>query len=134
MALADGAGLPTSIGIADGSRHDVTLVDDTLDAAWTEDLAPVLIADKGFDSGKLADSLHAERNVELVAPKRSGSRQSRRKQDGRRMRRYRRRWKVERLFAWLKQFRRVVVRWERKASNYLGILQLGCLVILLRHF
>ena len=50
------------------------------------------------------------------------------------MPRYRRRWKVERLFAWLKQFRRVVVRWERKASNYLGILQLGCLVILLRHF
>jgi transposase len=134
MALADGAGLPTSIGIADGSRHDVTLVDDTLDAAWTDDLAPVLVADKVFDSGKLADSLRAERDIELVAPKRSGPNQSRRKQDGRRLRRYRRRWKVERLFAWLKQFRRVVVRWERKASNYLGILQLGCAVILLRHF
>lgn len=134
MAVADGAGLPTSVSIADGSKHDVSLVDEALDAAWVDELAPVLIGDKGFDSGRLADSLRAERNIDLIAPKRGGPRPSRRTQDRRRMPRYRRRWKVERLFAWLKQFRRVVVRWERKASNYLGILQLGCLVIVLRHF
>lgn len=49
-------------------------------------------------------------------------------------RRYRRRWKVERLFAWLKQFRRVVARWERKSQNDLGIVHLACIVILLRPF
>jgi transposase len=48
------------------------------------------------------------------------------------MRRYKRRWKVERLFSWLKRFRRIAVRWETKADNYLGFVQLGAAVILLK--
>ena len=43
-----------------------------------------------------------------------------------------RRWRVERLFAWLGNFRRLVVRYERRAENYLGFVHLGCIVILLR--
>ena len=54
-------------------------------------------------------------------------------QDGRKLRRYKRRWRVERLFAWLGNFRRLVVRYERQAENYLGFVQLGCVMILLRH-
>jgi transposase len=54
-------------------------------------------------------------------------------QDGRKVRRYKRRWKFERLFAWLSNFRRrLVVRYEYKAENFLGMVQLGCIVILLR--
>jgi transposase len=79
-------------------------------------------------------ALRIDRNIELIAPKRGGAHPSRRKQDGRPLRRYRRRWKVERLFAWLKQFRRIATRWERKSRNYLGFLHLGCAVILLRYF
>ena len=134
MALADGAGLPLGVSIADGSRHDVVLVEKTLDEAFVEKLPSKLIADKGFDSRHLANRLRDEREIELVAPTRGGLRASKRKQDGRSLRRYRKRWKVERLFAWLKQFRRINTRWDRKAENFLGFLQLGCLVILLRHF
>src|SRR6267142_1289635 len=54
-------------------------------------------------------------------------------QDGRVLRRYRRRWKVERLFAWLHNFRRTVIRWEYYPENFLGMLQLACAIILLRH-
>ena len=54
-------------------------------------------------------------------------------QDLRRLRRYRRRWKIERLFAWLQNFRRLVVPYERYAENFLGMLYLGCCLILLRH-
>ena len=111
----------------------MTLVDQTLDASFTEDVAPLLIGDKAFDSRKLAKSLDEDRDVELIAPRRGGSRPSTRKQDGRKMRRYRRRWKVECLFAWLKRWRRISTRWERKAENYLAFVQLGCIVILLRH-
>jgi transposase len=93
-----------------------------------------LIGDKAWDSAKHADALLEERNIELIAPKRGGKRPSKRKQDGRSLRRYKRRWLVERLFAWLKRMRRLAVRWERKAQNYLGFLQLGCAVILLRGF
>ncbi|MFN4292349.1 MAG: transposase, partial [Permianibacter sp.] len=55
-------------------------------------------------------------------------------QDGRELRRYRKRWKVERLFAWLQNFRRILVRYDRYDFNYLGFVQLGCLVILLRTY
>jgi len=54
-------------------------------------------------------------------------------QDERKLRRYKRRWKVECLFAWLSNFRRLVVRYERRAENYLGFVRLGCMVILLRY-
>lgn len=131
MALADGAGLPLAVSIADGSRHDCVLVDQVLDEAFVQELPPNLIGDKAFDSGPLAQRLRDERNIELIAPRRI-VRGGRRKQDGRRLRRYKRRWKVERLFAWLKRFRRLSTRWERKALNFLGLLELGCIVILLR--
>jgi hypothetical protein len=69
----------------------------------------------------------------MIAP----HRRKRRKQctqDGRKLRRYKRRWKVERLFAWLQNFRRLVVRYEYHADNFLGMVQLGCAIILLRFF
>jgi len=130
MAVADSAGLPIAVSIAEGARHDVALVDQTLDEAVTDTLPHKLIGDKAFDSADLAQRLGTERNVELIAPKRKGS--NRRVQDGRSMRRYKRRWKVERLFGWLKRFRRVAVRWETQADTYLGFIRLGAAVILLR--
>ena len=53
-------------------------------------------------------------------------------QDSRKLRRYRRRWKVERFFAWLGNFRKVVVRYARHNHNFAGFVKLGCIVILLR--
>lgn len=132
MAMADDRGLPMSIFIADGSRHDVVLTDATLDSAIVDILPARLIGDKAWDSGKLQESLRTERFIELIAPKRGGKRPSRRRQDGRSLRRARRRWMVERLFAWLKNFRRIETRWEYKADNYLGMLHLGCIIVLLR--
>jgi len=55
-------------------------------------------------------------------------------QDGRPLRRYRRRWKVERLFAWPQWFRRLVTRWEYHIENFLGMIRLGCMKIMLRYF
>src|SRR5712691_2189059 len=69
--------------------------------------------------------------IELISPHRRNRKN--RTQDRRRLRRYRRRWKIERLFAWLQNFRRLVVRYERYAENFLGMLYLGCCIILLRY-
>jgi len=55
-----------------------------------------------------------------------------RRPDGRPLRRFRRRWRIERLFAWLGHLRRLVVRSERHALNYRGFVHLGCIRILLR--
>lgn len=91
-----------------------------------------LIGDRAYDHDALDTRLRAERGIELIAP--HPSRRRRKTQDGRPLRRYCRRWKIERLFAWLHNYRRLVNRWERHAENFLGFLQLGCICILLRHF
>ena len=67
----------------------------------------------------------------MIAPHRK-NRKRPKTQGGRKLKRYARRWKVECLFAWLGNFRRLVVRYERRAENFLGFVQLGCIVILLR--
>ena len=90
-----------------------------------------MIGDKAYDSDRLDQRLRQQYGVELIAPHRVPRRSA--SQDGRGLRRYRRRWKIERLFAWLHNFRRVVTRWEYHAANFLGMVQLACLVILLRH-
>jgi len=130
MAVADGSGLPIAVGIASGQRNEVLLVDDTLDACFLDELPQRVIGDKAYDSNQLDERLLRERNVEMIAPHNPRHRKT---QDGRPLRRYRRRWLVERVFAWLFNFRRLVTRYEHKAANFLGFVQLGCAVILLRH-
>ena len=89
-----------------------------------------LIGDKAYDSDPLDQRLAREYGIELIAPNRQRRRKS---QDGRPLRRYKKRWKVERLFAWLHNFRRLVTRWEYHIENFLGFVHLGCLKLLLKH-
>jgi transposase len=131
MAIADGHGLPVAIGIASASPHESKLVEATLDDRFIEPHPQRVIGDKAYDHDRLDAKLRAERGVELIAPHRRGRRWT---EDGRRLRRYVRRWKVERLFAWLHNFRRLVTRYEYHAGNFLGFLHLGCIAILLRRF
>jgi transposase len=130
VAIADRSGLPISATIASGERNEVTLVDDAVKQRFTAQTPQRLIGDRAYDSAKLQAQLQ-DQGIELIAPKRTNH--YTRKQDGRPLRRYKRRWKVERLFAWLLRSRRVSTRYERKAENYLGFVHIGCLVILLRH-
>lgn len=130
MAVADSDGLPLAVHIDGGNRFDSVLTERTLDAAFVQKLPPRLIADKAWDGRVLQQRLKAERGIELIAPNKRTSRHF--KTDGRKLRRYKRRWKIERLFAWLKRWRRLSTRWERKAENFLGFVHLGCAVLLLR--
>ena len=111
------------------SPHEVTLVDKTLDARFIKQVPERLIGDQAYDSDALDERLEAK-GIELIAPNRTNRR--RRTQDGRQLRRYCRRWKIERLFAWLHNYRRIVTRWERLAENFLGFVKLACILILLR--
>lgn len=131
MAITDGFGLPIAAGIASASPAEVTLVDATLDAGFLPVAPDRLIGDKAYDSDGLDQRLWEERGIEMISPNRSN--RKKRTQDGRPLRRYVRRWKVERLFAWLQNYRRLVTRWERYEQNFLGFVQLGCICILLRH-
>lgn len=111
----------------------MTLVEETIDASFLDEAPQRLIGDKAYDSDPLDERLRRERNIDLIAPHRE-NRKRPASQDGRALRRYRRRWRVERLFAWLHNFRRIVTRYDYYSMNYLGFVQLGCLVILMRQF
>jgi transposase len=130
MAVADRTGLPVACHTASASPHEVTLVEATLDGRFVEEVPEHLIGDRAYDSDPLDEKL-AEQGIEMIAPHRRG-RTKPKTQDGRPLRRYRRRWKVERLFAWLGNYRRLVVRYARLAENFLGFVHLGCILILLR--
>jgi transposase len=130
MAFSDGSSVPLALHAESASPHEVSLVEATLASAFLKEKPERLIGDKAYDSHPLDESL-LERGIEMIAPHRK-NRKKKKTQDGRKLRRYRRRWKIERLFAWLQNFRRLVVRYEYKDQNFLGMAQLGCIVILLR--
>ena len=130
MAVADSAGLPVAVCAESATPHEVTLVQRTLAEIFVAEPIERLIGDNAYDSDNLDLEL-AETGVEMIAPHRSS--RKRLTQDGRPLRRYRRRWKIERLFAWLQNFRRLVTRYEHSLDNFTGMVHLGCRLILLRH-
>ena len=122
--------LPIAIHTEAAAPAEVKLVEATLSKLLVPEKPLRIIADKACDSDPLRAPL-LEDEI-LLAPHRRG-RTKPSFNDGRWLRRYRKRWKSERLFAWLHNFRRLVVRWEYHAENYLAFLQLGCAIILLRY-
>jgi transposase len=133
MAIADASGVPVACDIQSASPHQIKLVEVTIKSQFVKKAPQRLIGDKAYDSDPLDERLRQKHGTELIAPHKA-NRKKPSTQDGRPLRRYRRRWKVERLFAWLHNFRRLVVCYEYHSDNFLGMLQLGCVIILLRYF
>jgi transposase len=128
MLMVDASGLPLAVHTCSASPAEVTLVHDTLDTCFGMDFPKRLIGDKAYNS----DALDAELSllgIDMIAPNRRNCKQT---QDRRKLRRYKRRWKVERTIAWLQSFRRVRVRDDIKPLNFLGFVQLACIIIFLR--
>ena len=103
----------------------------TLEERIVAEVPERLIGDKAYDSDRLDQELMQNYGTEMIAPNKINRRTP--TQDGRPLRRYLRRWKIERLFAWLFNFRRLVVRYEYHAENFQGFVHLGAIVILLRY-
>ena len=131
MAICDRHGLPVAVHVASAAPYEPHLVPATLDARFLPDLPARLIGDRGYDSDALDEQLMTQYGIEMIARHRRGRRLI--TQDGRCVRRTRRRWRIERLFAWFNHSRRIVTRWEYHVENFLGMLQLACARILLRH-
>jgi len=132
MAMADGAGFPLAVYATSASPHEVRLVGKTLDCRLIEEVPEKLIGDKAYDCDPLDEQL-AEIGIELIAPHKR-NRKKAKTQDGRKLRRYKRRWKVERFFAWIQNYRQIVVRYEYHLDNFLGFVHLACILILLKSY
>jgi len=131
MGIADGHGLPLALRTESASPAEVKLVQATLEERIVAEVPERLIGDKAYDSDRLDQELMQNYGTEMIAPNKINRRTP--TQDGRPLRRYLRRWKIERLFAWLFNFRRLVVRYEYHAENFQGFVHLGAIVILLRY-
>jgi len=132
MGIVDRHGLPLAASTHAANHHEVTLVQLTFDFYMIEAKPENLIGDKAYDSDDLDEELR-QQGVAMIAPHRSNRRKLR-TQDGRPLRRYQRRWLVERFFAWIQWHRRILIRWEYYAQNFLGFVQLACALILLKQF
>ena len=128
MGVTDAHGTPIAICVESASPAEVKLVHQTMERRFTKALPERLIGDKAYDSNRL-DGEMAALGIMMISPNRSGTRQT---QDGRMLRRYKRRWKVERTFAWLGFHRRLVTRYERYATNFEALIQYACFFILFK--
>jgi len=131
MAICDGHGLPLALHVASASPAEVRLVVATLDDRFCAAFPQRLIGDKAYDSDALDAHLLDTFGIELIARHRKNRKIP--TQDGRPLRRRKRRWKIERLFAWFHNYRRLVVRWERHPDNFLAMFHLASAIILLKH-
>ena len=100
MAISDGHGLPFAVHVASASPHETKLVSATIEQRFLSEMPERLIGDRAYDSDPLDAEIRQRFGVELIAPHRP-TRSRKPTQDRRILRRYRRRWKIERLFAWL---------------------------------
>jgi transposase len=138
MVVVDGQGVPLGNLLESASPAEVTLLERTIETIAVPRHGPGrprkrparLIYDKACDSDALRQRL-AKRGIDLICPHRN-NRVKPPMQDRRKLRRYKRRWKVERTFAWLGNFRRLVVRWERHIRMYRAFFHVACLLITLR--
>jgi len=139
MVVVDGKGVPLGSYLGSASPAEVKLAETTLSTirvpnptrrARSRQKPQRLIADKAYDSDPLRNRLK-KRGIELIVPHKR-NRVKKPTQDGRKLRRYRKRWKIERTNAWLGNFRHLVVRYDRYLRIYQAFFQIACFMIVLR--
>lgn len=129
----EAAGGPLGATIAGANVHDTKLLAATLAAIVVERPLPTgeqpqhLCLDKGYDNPTGHDTVAAYRytpHIRRIGEERLDSHGEKRYPA--------RRWVVERTLAWLSKCRGLLVRYEKNACNYLGLLQLACALIWMR--
>lgn len=127
--MTDGSGGPLAIVVAGANVPDTKLLDATLDALVVDrpdpdDIPQHLCLDKGYDNPTGEQAVADHRYIGHI--RRIGEEPF----DETKERRYPpRRWVVERLHAWLSRCRGILVRYEKKVANYLGLIQLACALL-----
>ena len=131
--LCEGGGVPIGIAIDGANRHDMKMVQSTLESIPVERPKPTrknpqnLCLDKGYDY----DDVRALAKQFLYTAHiraRGEEAQAIKQEVGFKARR----WVVERTHSWMNRFRRILIRWEKKIENYLGLLHFVCAMITLR--
>lgn len=132
LLLIDAKGIPLSAYATAAHHNEVNTIETLVDERKLDRKPRRLLYDRASDADWLRDGLRC-RGIELICPHRSNRRKPPR-QDGRTLRRYIGRYRIERSISWLHNFRRLVTRWEFYCDLFEGFLHLACLYITLKWF
>jgi putative transposase len=133
--LTDAKGMPVGLAVEGANRHDMKMVEATLQSIPPEVEARRLQAleqkkqrlcmDKGYDFKQVRDLVE---EFGFEAHIRSRGEENKEKKRSKRFRA--RRWVVERTHSWMNRHRRILIRWEKKTENYLAMLHFACATII----
>jgi putative transposase len=125
--LTEADGIPIGLAVDGANRNDFKMVEQTIESIPVRRPRPTaserqgMCLDKGYDYDEVRDLL---KEFRFTAHIRSRGEEA---QAIKRNARFKaRRWVVERTHSWMNRFRRILVRWEKKAENYLAMLHLVC--------
>lgn len=120
--------MPIALEVAGANRHDSKLAEATLMGMMrlnplpTNDAPQGLCLDKAYDSAPMRALLASLRLTAHIGSRGEEKAHTTRRKRGQRARR----WVVERTHSWMNRFRRILVRWEKRADTYLAMLHLAC--------
>jgi len=131
--VTDASGLPMGMAADAANVSEAELLKPALDDVPVE-VPPgtPVIADKGHDSDPLRDEVEADGYRTIIPHRKNRVKPSR--NDGRRLRRYRHRWRIERTNAWLHCYRGLAVRWSYYSFMYVGIVYATFIHMALQRF
>jgi transposase len=125
--------MPIGLAVDGANRHDCKMVAVTLESVPVHRPRPTckrpqgICLDKGYDSNQVRELVKAFGYTAYIKARGEEARAIKR-QAGFKARR----WVVERTHSWMNRFRRILIRWEKKPENYLGLLHLVCALITYR--
>jgi putative transposase len=131
--LTEASGVPVGLAVEGANRNDMKMVRETVESIPVARPEPTpeqpqgMCLDKGYDYDEVRQTLHEfgftahirSRGEEAQAIKREASFKARR-------------WVVERTHSWMNRFRRILIRWDKRAANYIGFLHFACALVALR--
>jgi transposase len=143
MVIVNEKGIPLNVEVESAATYEGHVAEKTVDGIEVrkhgsrrkkaKKLIPKrVISDKGYDDDKLRTNMMAK-GIDFIAPHKK-NRVNRPFEDRRKLRRYKRRYRVERTNSWLKNFRRVAIRWDRSLTAYKGFVHIACICITLMKF
>jgi transposase len=125
--------MPLAVEVAGANRHDMKLTAATLAGIVVKRPRPTceapqgLCLDKGYDYNEVRAIVAAFGFTAHIRTRGEEARAIKREAGFRA-----RRWVVERVHSWLNRFRRILVRWEKRADTYIAMLHLACGLIVWR--
>ena len=132
--LVEGNGVPLGVVVDGANRNDFKMARATLESIPIDRPKPTkedpqhLCLDKGYDYDEVRALVGKEFGYTLHIRPRNEEAQTLKRQVGFKARR----WVVERTHSWMNRFRSVLIRWDKKVENYLGLLHLACAFITYR--